>query len=485
MAILSFYPIIQNEKIPGKFQFRDPISIDIVLGRFKDTWYVWYQVYLRLPAGLNFETHKSKNSKKKQGEKGLHFKKKITPKVKFTTMSERMIADMTQCTLDEITRQTTEIITKNQKVTSIILKRIPLTDDDKCFESVVTLVSQSPHLRSLDLWGCKLNNDNVRRLCWAITHAESNSHLERLNLGYNSITEEGVRVLADCCCQSDTLSKVTTGSSEVPVGQLKNVVQTEGHVKLANLSIGPLSAILVGVIVRRIEGMTSLNVSGNNLRKEGTNFLCRELAHYDGLLHLNIGSNDIFPSGVASIATMLRGAGGGLQTLSLADNNVTNWGKNMDALRTIIDAALDCELLQELRLEGNVLRGEGAAVVSELIASSSTLEVLDLSRCQITTEGGVMIASAISKAGRSSKLKILNLSNNSLGSRGSTPIVEAVCESGGNDGGSSMVELNMAKNNIPAGAAMAMVDVLANNRDDWKLASIRLVRFFVVVLLLL
>jgi hypothetical protein len=37
-------------------------------------------VYLRLPAGLNFETHKSQNAKKKLGEKGLHFKKKITPR---------------------------------------------------------------------------------------------------------------------------------------------------------------------------------------------------------------------------------------------------------------------------------------------------------------------------------------------------------------------------------------------------------------------
>jgi hypothetical protein len=65
-------------------------------------------------------------------------------------MSERMIADMTQCTLEEISKQTAEIIAENQKITSIIFKRVPLTDDDKCFENVVNLVSKSPHLRSLD-----------------------------------------------------------------------------------------------------------------------------------------------------------------------------------------------------------------------------------------------------------------------------------------------------------------------------------------------
>ena len=114
--------------------------------------------------------------------------------------------------------------------------------------------------------------------------------------------------------------------------------------------------------------MTSLNISGNNLRKEGTNFLCKELAHYDGLMHLDIGSNEIFPTGVEAIASMLRGAGGGLQFLSLADNNVTNWGKDYDALRTMIDAALDCEILTTLRLEGNVLKDDGCEMIAELIS---------------------------------------------------------------------------------------------------------------------
>ena len=86
-------------------------------------------------------------------------------------------------------------------------------------------------------------------------------------------------------------------------------------------------------------------------------------------------------------------------------------------------------------------------------------------------EGGKAIANAITESGKDSSLKILNLNNNSLGSRGSTPIVEAICE--GANGG-SITQLYLEKNNIPQGAAMAMVDTLSNNRDDWKLETIAL-----------
>ena len=112
-------------------------------------------------------------------------------------------------------------------------------------------------------------------------------------------------MLADACWNSATLSKVTVGSSEIPIAQLKQVGTDNGGngtLNLSNLDVGPLSAILVGVLARRTQGMTTLNISNNNLRKEGTNFLCRELAHYEDLMALDIGNNDIFPSGVESIA---------------------------------------------------------------------------------------------------------------------------------------------------------------------------------------
>jgi Leucine-rich repeat (LRR) protein len=384
--------------------------------------------------------------------------------------------DMSKFSHEEISALCGKMKKENSSIATMSLKQVPLVDSGDCFESIISFINSNEHLKHLNCWGCKINDDLLRRLCWAITNPTSKSNLSTLNLGYNSITAEGVRHLADACWNSKTLSSVTIGSAEISIDLLKKIGETGGIADMSNLGVGPLSAILVGVLIRRTSGMIQLNISNNNLRKEGTNFLCRELAHYEDLMVLNIGSNEIFPSGVEAIAGLLRGAGGGLKSLSLAHNNITNWAKNIESFRAVIEAAMDCEILEELNLEGNVLRDEGAAMIGELIANGGALEKLNISKCQIGIDGGKAIAKSINTIGGASSLKILNLANNNLGSRGSTPIVEAMCEGGGK--GIGLIQLSLEKNNIPQSAAMAMVDALSNNRDDWKLESISLVSVY-------
>ena len=186
----------------------------------------------------------------------------------------------TPTTLDLSQSSPTEIIqvlleNATSSINIVNLKRVNLQESAETFETVLQLISKNSNLKSLDLWGCKLNNDMLRRLCWAITNQDSQSNLQTLNLGYNSITQDGVRLLADCCCQSLTLKNVTIGSATIPVGLLKHVADDtndnkernlesksklrkknaiQGHANLSNLGVGPLSAILVGVVMRRTPG---------------------------------------------------------------------------------------------------------------------------------------------------------------------------------------------------------------------------------------
>ena len=316
-----------------------------------------------------------------------------------------------------------------EHVTSLVLRRCSFGSGDahssaaeaaSAVRALADLLRSNSQLRTIDLWGCGLTDDDIRVLCRGITD-NSESALLSLNLGYNSVTTEGARVLADCCCKAQSLRTLTLGSSKLPVRKIYEAGEKwGGAVKLSNLSVGPLSAIVVGLVARRSGAVTSLDVSGNVLRKEGTDFLCREMAHEDQFIRLDISKNEIFPSGASSVAAILRGAGGGLEWLSLADNNITNWAKETQALRTIVSAAQDCGTLKVLKLEGNVLQDGGAACVAELIANSLCLEELDLSRAQISCDGGKSIGDAIASAGKKSRLKILNLGNNSLGSRGAT-----------------------------------------------------------------
>ena len=229
--------------------------------------------------------------------------------------------DLSKMDFNSITAIMSAATDSNSPILSLSLKQIPLVEDNGAFESLVALINTNTHLKNLNLWGCSITDDLLRRLCWAISNPTSKSTLNKLNLGYNNITAEGVRQLADACWNSATLSKVTVGSSEIPIDVLKQAqTSNDGAANLSKLGVGPLSAILVGVLIRRTSGMKLLNLSDNNLRKEGTNFLCRELAHYEDLMSLDISHNEIFPSGVEAIASMLRGAGGGLEELNLGKN---------------------------------------------------------------------------------------------------------------------------------------------------------------------
>lgn len=314
-------------------------------------------------------------------------------------------------------------------VTSLVLRRCGFGSADSdttldeaaaAVDALAELLRSSTRLRALDLWGCGLTDDDIRVLCRGVT-GNPESALTTLNLGYNSVTTAGARVLADCCCKARALRTLTLGSSKLPVRKIYEAGEKwGGAVNLSDLSVGPLSAIVVGLVARRSGAITSLDVSGNVLRKEGTDFLCKELAHEEQFVRLDISRNEIFPSGASSVATILRGAGGGLEWLSLADNNITNWAKETHALGTIVSAAQDCGTLKVLNLEGNVLQDEGAACVAELIANSPCLEELNLSRAQIASDGGMALGDAIARAGKNSCLKVLNLGNNSLGSRGAT-----------------------------------------------------------------
>ena len=190
-------------------------------------------------------------------------------------MSSPTTLDLSQSTPSEIIQVLLENATSS--INTVNLKRINLQESAETFETVLQLISKNSNLKSLDLWGCKLNNDMLRRLCWAITNQDSQSNLQTLNLGYNSITQDGIRVLADTCCQSG-LSNVTVGSATIPVGLLKHVADDtndnkernlesksklrkknaiQGHANLSNLGVGPLSAILVGVVLRRTPGKYS------------------------------------------------------------------------------------------------------------------------------------------------------------------------------------------------------------------------------------
>ena len=90
--------------------------------------------------------------------------------------------DLSKHPTAEMQSLVTRMTQDNSPVYSLSCKQINLSNND-VFEDVVSLLATNTHLRTLNLWGCQINNDLLRRLCWALTNPTSKSQLRQLNLG--------------------------------------------------------------------------------------------------------------------------------------------------------------------------------------------------------------------------------------------------------------------------------------------------------------
>ena len=147
-------------------------------------------------------------------------------------------------------------------------------------------------------------------------------------------------------------------------------------------------------MLKENDKVQSVDLSHNSLRKEGTRAICETLTSLPNLEQVNISSNEIFPDGAESMANLVTGAKK-LTVLKLAENNLTNWGRDCNPMEHVIDNALQRGILRVLHLQGNVLRETGAAMVARFIQESTSLEEIDVSRAQLGAEGAIEISKAL------------------------------------------------------------------------------------------
>ena len=369
-----------------------------------------------------------------------------------------------------------EFLRRNKSVEVLDLTQATLTGDgssgaageydDRGIEALAVAFGVNSKLKSVKMFGNCIRDDSVKHLTKAIL---ANDSITSLNLGYNDFTVEGVKALAQAAAGNDTLLELAVGAGKIRVQEVKGGVQSKrkpGHLNLKNQTLGPLSALVVAQLLKANKTATSIDLSHNSLRKEGTRALCEVMEGMFQLAEINISSNEIYPDGGESMAALVEKCAK-LSVLKVAENNLTNWGQSCAPLESIVANALRTDTLKVLHLQGNVLREPGAAAIARLIKESKTLEEIDLSRAQLGPDGAISIADALT--GKESNLKVLKLGENSIGSRGSTPLVEALCTSG-----HTLARLDLRKNNIPEGCVLGWIDLLLHHRDEWTVEEIDL-----------
>ena len=363
-----------------------------------------------------------------------------------------------------------EFLRRDTCVESLDLTQAKLIGEgynDKGVEALMVAFGVNRKLKSVKLFGNELQDESVGHIAKALL---ANDSISSLNLGYNNFTARGVQALAEAAMGSESLMNFQVGAGTIRVQEVKGHVKSKksGVLNFRNQTVGPLSALVIARLLRMNKICTSIDLSHNSLRKEGTAALCDAMSAMTQLKEVNISSNEIFPDGGETMARLVA-TSLNLEVLKLAENNITNWGQFCAPLENIVHNALEKGVLRVLHLQGNVLRDTGAAVIAKLVQDSTSLTEVDVSRSQLGPDGAMELARALSSGNKQSSLKKLKLDENGIGSRGSTPIIEAICTSG-----HQLTTLSLRKNVIPEATVLGWLDILSNNRDEWALEEIDL-----------
>jgi Ran GTPase-activating protein (RanGAP) involved in mRNA processing and transport len=261
--------------------------------------------------------------------------------------------------------------------------------------------------------------------------------------------------------------------------------------------------------------LSSLDVSSNILRADGAKALATALESNHAITVLNVGSNQLWRnnsakdmSGIIALSSAIKdmgalsvlslkgnrlGADGGkalaeglkgnnvITELNIADNDLTNYGKDISGIIALADAFTDMGALSKLLLKDNqLLTKEGGKALAQALAGNSTLKELDVSSnnwvafCKGWQGDGPGFAQELAVGlGHNEVLSSLNLANNDLG--------EAVLPEGwiAQEGRFFQASTSTFADLPPEGSKLGIVAICDAIRDNGVLKSLNLAKNYI------
>lgn len=274
---------------------------------------------------------------------------------------------------------------------------------DNCLQ-ITKALQHNTHVRSLMLGTDAIGDVGAGAVAGLLS---SNACLEVLYLGCNNIGPEGARQLGDALAQSPQVSGLWLKRNPLgPEGaaRMAQMLRSNRDLRVLDLVNTDLRVAgvqaLADVLCTENRSLQSLYLSGNGLESSAAEPLARLLREAPQIKALYLSVNRLGDEGAAVLADALR-ANSSLQTLELASNGI-----GPDGAKSLFAAARLHPSLQSLNLgyapstkvlraQANRLQDEGAGYAAELLAASTALCKLDLTRNGITARGLTLLAEAM------------------------------------------------------------------------------------------
>ena len=247
-------------------------------------------------------------------------------------------------------------------------------------------------LQRLSIWKCSLTTESI----FALVEVLSDEHCEvtDLDLDFNAIGDEGVRMLCDVLKQEQCkLAVLHIGKCSLTYKCMPYVTEALGDKKcrltdlfLCNNDIGDESVCKLFAVLRLEQcSLTKLDLGCCSLTEKCMTALCEALGHeHCGLINLDLGFNHIGDEGVDMLCCALRKEQCKLTQLHLGDCSLTD-----ECLSSFCEALGDerCRLTW-LNLGNNTITDKYLSSLSDTLKlEHCCLQYLDIFSNYITDEG--------------------------------------------------------------------------------------------------
>ncbi|XP_051744797.1 uncharacterized protein LOC127509829 isoform X5 [Ctenopharyngodon idella] len=298
--------------------------------------------------------------------------------------------------------------------------------EEGCAALTSAFNSNPSNLIELDLSGNKLGNSGIVKICPLLKNTQC--RLEKLKLSDCSVTEEGYKALASALRSNSShlieLDLTGNDPGQSGVKQLLNVLQKPGckltlrflktaaaeeacdylsgvvgtnpllltKLDLSKAKLGDLDGEKLSALLMdshsKVEIMTLNNCE---LTEKSCSVLATVLSSKTILKELNLNNSCLLDSGVKEICEGLKNPVCKLKILKLSKCDLTE--ESCLAIASVLSS--DSSSLKDLDLSDNNLKDSGVKLLSDGLKENCKLENLRLSGCSITEEGYKSLASAL------------------------------------------------------------------------------------------
>jgi len=270
--------------------------------------------------------------------------------------------------------------------------------DGAGLELVAALVGSQPGTAKVRLDSCNISASGMPALSKAV---RGNQDLSMLSLGANRIEDKAAAHLASALNGNTSLS----------------------HLHLWSNGIGAKGAEAIGKVLQAGSCLSVLNLRANRLGDSGCMALFQAIVEGGSnktLSWLSLSSNDIGPTGIASLAAWLTQQDCPLRSLYIATNKMHDGGAY-----TLSEALKQNSSLTVLDVHDNNIGPQGTRWLSSAVLKNTSITSLDISHNPIGWQGATALAHALQGNASITNLNAWNCSIQDEGRRALTAALKA------------------------------------------------------------